>query len=142
MICKDVKLLQDLRKISVSQFKQGFFPPGRFYAYVMDGEEASAIILDTGTDTTKAGFCREESPNVMFPTLSGSLKQSSQAGAKAPEASEDKTFVGKDEEEYDEATIQFPMHRGIVTNWDIIEQIWYHTFHKFCIIKLGKRAIK
>ncbi len=44
-------------------------------ANILGGDEVSAIVMDIGHDTVKAGFAGEDSPKAVFPSLVGSMSK-------------------------------------------------------------------
>ena len=88
-------------------------------------DELQTVVIDNGTDYMKVGFARNDSPRAIFPTIFGH-----------------KFFRGTcmrwmglrvagyvAQRKARESTIHYPIEQGIVTNWDEMECIWYHTFH-------------
>lgn len=88
----------------------------------MDEDEVQALVIKSGTGMMKAGFAGDDAPRAVFPTLVGTPKGFS---------------VGKNVYIGDEAMekrgalqLSYPIERGIIRNWDQMEQIWHHTFYK------------
>jgi len=94
--------------------------------YDSDCEEGQSLVIDNGSGMVKAGFCGDDAPRTVFPSVVGRPKVKS-------------AMVGmhhKDVMIGDEAmskrgilSLQYPIAHGIVTNWDDMEKIWHHTFH-------------
>jgi actin len=89
-------------------------------------EELQTVIIDIGSGMCKAGFAGAEAPRSVFPTIVGRLKyvQAAWGGQNKD------TYIG------DEARakagvliLKYPIEHGIVTNWDDMEKIFYHTFY-------------
>ncbi|CAD5126846.1 DgyrCDS14876 [Dimorphilus gyrociliatus] len=88
----------------------------------MCDDNAAAVVVDNGSGFIKAGFSGDKEPMTIFPTIVGKSKS-----------------VMKDQKHYyygDEAQsmrkklgIRYPIEKGIVRNWDDMEQIWQHTFY-------------
>ena len=92
-------------------------------------DEHPPIIFDNGSSTFKAGFAFSYSydiaPCCVFPTVVGRPKYVRVVAGHAKD-----TYVG------DEAcakagilSLNYPIERGIVTNFDDMEEIWHHAFY-------------
>eukprot|EP00644_Phytophthora_capsici_P015384 jgi/Phyca11/17044/fgenesh1_pg.PHYCAscaffold_24_\ len=88
----------------------------------MAGEDVQALVVDNGSGMCKAGFAGDDAPRAAFPSIVGRVKQ----GVMEPKD----TYVGDEaQSKRDVLTLNYPIERGIVTNWDGMEKIWYHTFY-------------
>jgi actin len=85
-----------------------------------------ALIIDNGSGQVKAGFAGESAPCSVFPSIIGvpkytkSLKHLNKG---------DEIYVGSDA--FDKRGIlklSYPIEHGIVTDWNMMEKIWSHTF--------------
>ncbi|KAF3400607.1 Actin-related protein 4 [Talaromyces pinophilus] len=84
------------------------------------GDEVSAIVLDPGYSTTRAGFAGEDTPKSVVPTYYG----------KYPEES-DKYIFGDDifVTPRPGVSIHNPFGRdGIVEDWDMAQRLWEYSF--------------
>lgn len=83
-----------------------------------------AVVIDNGTDSIKAGFAGEDAPCSVFPSVVGRPK------IKIPALPMKECYVG-DEAQSKRGILKmkYPIERGIVTNWDDMEQVWDHTFY-------------
>lgn len=82
-----------------------------------------AVVIDTGSGTTKAGkhhhitkwqgFSGDDAPKLVFPTIV---------------AKDNDFFIGQDA--VDKKNIEYPIQRGIVKNWEHYEKIIHHVFTK------------
>ena len=95
----------------------------------MEEEDNTAIVVDNGSGTIKAGFGGHESPLAVFPSLVG-RPNLSHAGILDVLRHGDEVYIG------DEAfarrgvlRLRYPVEHGVVTNWDDMERIWHHTFY-------------
>ena len=84
-------------------------------------EEVTAVCIDNGSGSIKAGFAGDEAPRSIFRTLVGH--------SKVPQSSSEPCF-GKDcLGKSPVLTISSPIERGIVHDWEDMEKIWHHTLH-------------
>ncbi|KAI4324637.1 hypothetical protein MLD38_030106 [Melastoma candidum] len=120
------------------------------------GDEVSAIVVDLGSNTCKAGYAGEDAPKAVFPSVVGSIDQmevddpasadanSGSAGdaknnGKAPESERKgkrKLYVGTQSLGYrrDHMEVISPFKDGIVADWDIVDNIWDHAFRDCLLI--------
>ncbi|VYS55263.1 unnamed protein product [Arabidopsis thaliana] len=88
--------------------------------------ENRAIVCDNGTGMIKAGYAGEDAPSVVFPSTVG---RPPHTGGMVG-TNENDLFVGDDAEARSGIlTLDYPMEHGVVSNWDDMEKIWYHTFY-------------
>jgi len=84
------------------------------------------LVSDNGSGVVKAGFSGDNAPRAIFPSVVGRPRY-------------DGIMVGMCQNDFyigDEAqckrgvlSISYPMVHGVVTNWDDMEKVWYHTFY-------------
>jgi len=86
---------------------------------------AQPVVIDNGSGTIKAGFAGEEQPKTVFASYIGIPKhQPVMAGAP-----KDDHFVGsKISEMRGLMKLKWPMERGVVTDWKVMEQIWNQVY--------------
>jgi len=90
-------------------------------------DDISPIVLHNGSGTIKAGFAGDEVPQAVFSNIVGRLRNASTL----PEMSQTDLYIGNKALAYKNIlTIHYPVEHGIITNWDDMEKIWYHLFHK------------
>ncbi|XP_014340052.2 actin-3-like [Latimeria chalumnae] len=82
------------------------------------------VVIDNGSGTCKAGFVEDYAPCAVFPSVVG-----------RPKGQVCRSFAHRDSYVGDEIQnkrgvlfLKHPIERGIVTNWDVMEKIWHHTF--------------
>ncbi len=86
-------------------------------------EDPTAIVIDNGSGFIKAGFAGKDAPSTIFPSI---VARPQDAGAMQP----NDAYVGHEaESKRGTLAINNPIEHGIVTNWDDMERIWYHTFY-------------
>ncbi|GAA0185327.1 actin and actin related protein [Lithospermum erythrorhizon] len=109
------------------------------------GDEVSAIVIELGSHTCKAGYAGEDAPKSVFPSVVGSIDQmdiddanNSENSGSAPEPKakgKNKLYVGNQAMGFrrDHMEVLSPLKDGIVADWEIAENIWDHTF-KECLL--------
>uniref|UniRef100_A0A0E0EHN7 Actin-related protein 4 n=1 Tax=Oryza meridionalis TaxID=40149 RepID=A0A0E0EHN7_9ORYZ len=120
------------------------------------GDEVSAIVIDVGSYSCKAGYAGDDTPKAVFPSVVGSIEQTgetdeakadkeaeaasdSKNGAKPMDVDKAKTkrklYVGQELEfRRDHMEVISPMKDGTVTDWDIVDNIWNHAFRQRLLI--------
>ncbi|KAF9671430.1 hypothetical protein SADUNF_Sadunf12G0046800 [Salix dunnii] len=117
------------------------------------GDEVSAIVIDLGSHTCKAGYAGEDAPKAVFPTVVGSIDQmdvddmtsnekniavDSKNNVKDSEKGKGKRklFVGSQALGFrrDHMEVLSPFKDGIVADWDIVDSIWDHAFRECLLI--------
>ncbi|CAF3306266.1 unnamed protein product [Rotaria socialis] len=89
-------------------------------------DELFAIVIDNGSGKIKAGFAGDDEPRVNFPTVVGRRRQEKSIH----ETCQGNSFIGdKAIKSKEILSIRYPIEHGIITNWDDMETIWYHTFY-------------
>ena len=80
----------------------------------------TTVVIDNGSDTTKVGFEGTESPLHTFPSVS---KHADISGTTQS------TYVGYGAHgKSDTHKLEYPINRGIITNFDSLETIWEYAF--------------
>ena len=88
----------------------------------MCDEGIHALVVDNGSGTFKAGLAGDDAPRSVFPSIVGRPKSESWLGSK-------EVYVGEEAQtRRDILQLKYPIERGVVTNWDHMEKIWYHIF--------------
>ena len=90
------------------------------------------IVIDNGSGWIKAGFCGDDAPRAVLPTIVGRKKMIAIDDTAADEsqiAIRD-CYVGDEAvSKRDILTLKYPIEHGIICNWDDCEKIWHHTFY-------------
>ncbi|MED6182546.1 Actin-like 6A [Stylosanthes scabra] len=115
------------------------------------GDEVSAIVIDLGSHTCKAGYAGEDAPKAVFPSVVGAIDQmdideadnsekNSESAADAKNNDKPKgkrkLYVGSQSLGYrrDHMEVLSPLKDGIVADWDIVDNIWDHAFRECLLI--------
>ena len=88
----------------------------------MSSEDISALIIDSGGDSTKAGFGKDGYPCSILPTIVERVLSESGRIEKY-------VCVGQEKTERRLKTVNCPIEHGYITNWDDMEAVWYHAFY-------------
>ncbi|KAK9130424.1 hypothetical protein Sjap_010911 [Stephania japonica] len=120
------------------------------------GDEVSAIVLDLGSYTCKAGYAGEDAPKAVFPSVVGAIDQSGVGDVKSEKESDSmldpksviktfdsekskvnrKLYVGSQALGYrrDHMEVISPIKDGVIADWDIVDSIWNHAFRERLLI--------
>ncbi len=95
-----------------------------------------AILIESGSGFTKCGYVGEDQPRSVFPTLWGKNKYISLPEFFSPEdaqnfiESEKQGYVGEEALQLkDILNFFYPIEKGIITDWEVMEKIWNFAFH-------------
>ncbi|KAL1541310.1 Actin-related protein 4 [Salvia divinorum] len=111
------------------------------------GDEVSAIVVDLGSHTCKAGYAGEDAPKAVFPSVVGSIDEMETDDAdnanknlgsaqESKSKSKGKFFVGSQDLGFrrDHMEVLSPIKDGVVVDWDMVEGIWDHALRKCLLI--------
>ena len=89
-------------------------------------DEEQEVVFDNGSYLFKAGFAGDDAPRANFLTIVGQPKHPELlVGMKRTP-----TYVGSEAwSKQSVLNLIRPIERGIITNWDAMEDIWRHTFY-------------
>ncbi|CAN7058767.1 unnamed protein product, partial [Brassica oleracea var. botrytis] len=114
-------------------------------------DEVSAIVVDLGSHTCKAGYAGEDAPKAVFPSVVGAVdgveamdvdvdsaktNSNSEDSKSEKEKGKRKLCVGSQALNYrrDHMEILSPIKDGIVSDWDLVDNIWEHAFRSCLMI--------
>ena len=90
-------------------------------------EDRQALVFDIGSCMCRAGFAGDDAPRSVFPSVIGRPYLEETMVGVAMSGS----YVGDDAmKKRGVLSLSYPTHRGKVTNWEDMELILEHTFHK------------
>ncbi|GAV84426.1 Actin domain-containing protein [Cephalotus follicularis] len=121
------------------------------------GDEVSAIVIDLGSHTCKAGYAGEDAPKAVFPSVVGAIDQmdvddnaSTENNSGSALDSKNniriidsdkgkgkrKLYVGSQALGFrrDHMEVLSPIKDGIVVDWDIVDSIWDHAFRECLLV--------
>ncbi|XP_006630770.3 uncharacterized protein [Lepisosteus oculatus] len=90
-----------------------------------DFKQTVAIVLDSGSGYTKAGFSGDERPQTMIKSSTGMFIGSRWNTKKSEELD---YYIGHNIPRKD-LVMKKPITHGIVTDWDALEKLWHHVFY-------------
>ncbi|VVT44179.1 uncharacterized protein SAPINGB_P000330 [Magnusiomyces paraingens] len=113
---------------------------------IYGGDEVSAVVLDTGSWTTRAGFAGEDTPKAVFSTSYGLREEPEEESKEKKDADGDTAmeekqttsekrkhyYIGENSLHLPRANTEIhnPMHEGVVKDWTAMEQIWDYALNK------------
>ena len=77
---------------------------------------SSAVVVDNGSEFSRAGFAGEESPSVIFPSVVGRPRITTDGSKQIYMGSEALSKQG-------DLTVKYPIEHGIITSWEDMEQV-------------------
>ena len=89
-------------------------------------QEIQAIVIDNGSGICKAGFGGDDAPRCAFPSIIGRPKHQ---GVMVGMDTKDRYIGEEAQAKRGILSLKYPIEHGIITNWDDMEQIWYHTMY-------------
>ncbi|XP_074372852.1 actin-related protein 4-like isoform X1 [Apium graveolens] len=111
------------------------------------GDEVSAIVIDLGSHTCKAGYAGEDAPKAVFPSVVGSVDQMEVDDPETPDKNSGsvqetkskekrKLYVGSQALGYrrDNMEVLPTIKDGVVTDWDMVESVWDHALRECLLV--------
>jgi len=91
-----------------------------------DDDEVTAVVIDNGSDSCKAGFSGDDEPKSAIPSVVGRPKHPDAVVGIGSKVS----YVGHEAEtKRGILNLKYPIEYGIITNWDDMEEIWRSIYH-------------
>ena len=90
-------------------------------------EYCASVVLDCGSELTKAGMAGNDAPCAVFPSLVGRLRHNNVlTGLSMPNV-----FVGREaKEKRGILSLKYPVERSSLVNWEDMEALWRHALCK------------
>jgi actin-related protein len=96
--------------------------------------DSKPIVIDIGSGRIKAGFSGDSIPKINFPSVIGKLKKNF--------TGDKETFIGEEALlKSEKLTLKYPIERGIITDWNEMEELWHHTFYNELTISPEDQAV-
>ncbi|XP_054161001.1 actin, clone 302-like [Oppia nitens] len=98
--------------------------------HVNEDKDGSALVIDNGSGMCKAGFAGDEEPTTILPTVVGRSREQGLVAKGIGKKKWDDSYVGNEaQSRRDILAMNYPIERGLVTNWDDMETVWHHTLY-------------
>jgi actin-like protein 6A len=102
---------------------------------MMGGDETSALVIDVGTSTTKAGFAGEDCPKFVFPSAVGVV--GGEEGSKATRSAGTNALSAWREG----MRVEHALKDGAVTDWDAYEALLRHAYASELRVTAGEHPL-
>jgi actin-related protein len=98
-----------------------------------NGDDIGALVADIGSFSSRIGFAGEDSPRAYIPSVVGVLHSECSGGLASPNGKTMGQEYRFDVTNYKENMgIESPVQDGLVSNWDLLEQLWEHSLVQYC----------
>jgi len=91
------------------------------------GDEVSAVVIDLGQGTTKAGYAGEDTPKCVFPSSVGTMEAAGEGGSR-------KVCVNDLEHRREGLEVGSGFKDGVLQDWEVVENIWEHVLKKRLVV--------
>lgn len=93
-------------------------------------DRAAGIVIDNGSSTCKAGFSTNDDPSAIIPSIVGRRRHLGDGEDIWDERKNGSSlYVGNEAQLMkDILDLEYPIKRGVVTNWDDMTSLWQHIF--------------
>ena len=107
------------------------------------GDEVSAVVLDLGTHSVKAGYAGQDTPQHVFPSDVGTCPKSGDVDmTDGSSASTRDFYVDSMGVRRDGVEVQSPFgENGMLEDWEAVESIWEHALKKCLAIQTDEHPI-
>jgi len=108
------------------------------------GDEVSAVVLDLGTHSVKAGYAGQDTPQHVFPSDVGTCPKSGDVDmtTEGASASTREFYVDSMGVRRDGVEVQSPFGEdGMLEDWEAVEAIWEHALKKCLAIQTDEHPI-
>lgn len=79
-----------------------------------------SVVIDNGSHAIKAGLATENNPKVILDSVLGRLLSND----KEAQIEHKKLYIGSEaKEKHSFLNLTYPINRGIITNWDAMEEV-------------------
>ena len=93
-----------------------------------------SVVIDNGTGFTKMGYAGNLDPDFVFPTAIADLAKKSSLSV-STKNDEYNYYIGDEAvriaAESQNHTLFYPMQKGIVENWDMMEKYWHQSIYNY-----------
>ena len=89
--------------------------------------DTTALVIDNGTGTIKAGIAGDDAPRSVFKTIVGKPKM---PGIMVGLDQKDVYIGDEAKEKKGVLKLDCPIERGIIKDWDDMEKVWNHTIYQ------------
>ena len=94
----------------------------------------NSVVIDNGTGFTKMGYAGNLDPDFVFPTAIADLAKKSSLSV-STKNDEYNYYIGDEAvriaAESQNHTLFYPMQKGIVENWDMMEKYWHQSIYNY-----------
>ena len=98
-----------------------------------NGKDVVAIVIDNGSDTSKAGCAGQAAPSVVLTTVVGRHIQRFACHFEPTPEYYNGYVGGEAIAKFTVMRFGYPIEHGVVTNWDDMERMWQYTFIAKCV---------